>query len=264
MTPQSAAIELLERLATLRGDPLLISAHEMAEWPVDAIAALKVQKLISKAPAGSSAVCPGCEEQCVMSVHTIPAPAGKSSGFVVCDKRDDINRVAVSIDRLLRWRCSVEAVCGFVADCLNLRQSSARADAVDLRQIGIVTGKKRSQMLCLRVGSRLDLVAGRTALPLDDLISFDNGVYRLNSIAITQIVDASDITDTRYTPSATRREARKLETQARYKKWQRAYRSLTKTRPDMSDTWYAKQIAKSAEGDGKDSGTIRKHIRTTK
>ena len=72
----------------------------------------------------SGAVCPGCEQQCVMPVQIMAGSADPSSAFIVCDQRDDINRVPVDVERLTGWQTSVNAVCDFVAACLGLRCSS--------------------------------------------------------------------------------------------------------------------------------------------
>ena len=64
----------------------------------------------------------------------------------------------------------------------------------------------------------------------------------------------------RYTPSTTRREAHARDTQARYARWQTAYRALKQRRPQMSDVCYARQIAKLAVAAGCHASTIRKHM----
>lgn len=61
--------------------------------------------------------------------------------------------------------------------------------------------------------------------------------------------------------STVRRDARKLVTQAMYKEWQKAYRAAVRTRPNMPDTWYAQQIAKSDAGKRRSAETIRKHMK---
>ena len=68
--------------------------------------------------------------------------------------------------------------------------------------------------------------------------------------------------DPRYTPRNSRREARKLETQARYKSWRKKYRDLKKRRPNMSDVWYARQIAGQEISAGRSADIIRKHMKT--
>ena len=105
---------------------------------------------------------------------------------------------------------------------------------------------------CWAFGTRGDvtLVVADTAVALADLIDFDRGAYVLDTAAIRHLVDAATTADPRYMPSTTRREARTLDTQARYARWQTAYRALKQQRPRMSDVWYARQIATQAVAAG--------------
>ena len=50
------------------------------------------------------------------------------------------------------------------------------------------------------------------------------------------------------------------DSQARYARWQTAYRALKQRRPQMSDVWYASQIAKQAVAAGCQADTIRRHM----
>ena len=83
---------------------------------------------------------------------------------------------------------------------------------------------------------------------------------RLDTAAIRHLVDAATTADPRYTPSTTRREAHTLDTQARYGRWQTAYRALKQRRPRMSDVWYARQLAKQTVAAGCQADTIRRHM----
>jgi hypothetical protein len=100
MTPIDPLFELLGRVGASQGNAVLLSAEELHQWPSAAVKAMKSQKLILKARPAKSASCPGCEENCVMPVHNLPAKGGASSSFIVCDKRSDINRVPVSPARV--------------------------------------------------------------------------------------------------------------------------------------------------------------------
>lgn len=71
---------------------MLVSAEELGQWPAAAAAALKPQGLLAKARPAASAICPGCERECTMPVHPIPAGPLAPTSFIVCDKRSDINR----------------------------------------------------------------------------------------------------------------------------------------------------------------------------
>lgn len=261
MTPQAAVIELLERVGVAR--EILISDYELSQWPSEAVSAMKSQKLIARARAGSSAVCPGCERECVMPVHTVPVVTGKPEPFIVCDKRSDINRVKVPTNRLTQWQCRVDTVCGFIMDSLGLRRNDKALDSVDLWGIGIAKGNKRTQMLCLQADNDgvLTLVAGGNTVPLADAIDFRDGAYLLDGATIRQLVDSASAVDSRYTPTNAKREARKLDTQTLYESWQKKYRSLKKTHPNKSDVWYSQQIAKLDIAKGRNANTIKKKMK---
>ena len=58
-----------------------------------------------------------------------------------------------------------------------------------------------------------------------------------------------------------KREARKLDTQARHDALRKEYRKLKRSSPNNSDVWYSRQIAKMKIGKGISAETIRKIIR---
>ncbi len=261
MTPQSALTELLARVGAAQGAAVLVSEEELSQWPATAVAAMKSQKLIAKARPAASAICPGCERECVMPVHTPPTATGSTVSFIVCDKRSDINRVPVSANRLVQWRCNADAVCGFVAACLGLRRSEKGAVSASLWHIGMAAGGKRSQILCLQTDGVLNVVAGNGAVPLTDLIGFDQGAYSLDGARVRQLVDAATTADNRYTPSNAKREVRKQNTLAMHKRWQKAYQALKRKNRGKSDVWYSMQIAKTGDAQGRSAETIRKHMK---
>jgi hypothetical protein len=263
MTPETALIELLARVGARGGAAVFVSAEELDLWPALAVAAMKVQGLLRKAHPAVSTVCPGCEQQCVMPVHTVPAGRRSGASFIVCDKRSDINRVHVSTGRLKLWRCDADALVGFIAACLGLRRSNQPPSAAGVLNVGMVQGEKRRQMLSLRVdGAEWFLVSADSTLPLAELVAYDGGEYFVDAAMVRQLVDSATTADQRYTPSNARREARKLNTRAMYESWRRAYRDLKKRRLHMSDVWYAQQIAKLTIGAGRSAETIRRRMKT--
>ncbi len=207
--------------------------------------------------------CDGCEERCTNKpVVVYPTQEGKLGlAFIVCDELEDMGRIKVSFDRMRQWQSNTDAVCAFVATSLGLRRSDKRAVGTDLWEIGVTTGNKRSQMLCLKADGVLSLVAGGNALPLAELIRYENSAYSLDGGMIRQLVDAATTADNRYTPSNAKREARKLDTQSMYESWQKEYRSLKKRRRNMPDVWYSKQIAKMPIANGRTAGTIKKNMK---
>lgn len=261
MTPEGSLIALLARVGARHGAAVFISGEELRQWPATAVGAMKAQTLLVPARPAVSVVCPGCEEDCVMPVQTIPRANGPAASFIVCDKRSDINRVSVSAARLSQWRCDAEAVCTFIAASLGLRRSDQAPTDSGVVPIGMATGKTRSQLLCLRADGELTLVAGDQAMPLADLVRFDDGRYSVDPSTIGRLADAATTADPRYTPSRARRETRKLDTQKMYDAWRKAYRDLKQRRPKMSDVWYAQQISKLDIANDRDAATIRKHLK---
>ena len=256
-----ALLGLLDRVGASQGEVALVTDEELLQWPKAAVKAMKSQKLIVKAPPAASAICPGCESNCVMPVHSLSVATEKTSSFIVCDKRDDINRVPVPAARLIQWQCSTDLVCRFVASSLGLRSPARQADIAGRWEIGIVCGEKRSQMLCLEACDTLMLVAGSSRAPLAECIEFHEGAYSLDAVQIRRLADSATTADDRYTPSNARREARKLDTKAMYESWQKEYRKLRREKHGMSDVWYSLKIAKMEIAKGRDADTIRKHMK---
>ena len=261
MKPVDALIELLDRVGANHGAAVLVNDDELRQWPSEAVKAMQSQRIVAKARPAASAICPGCEHECVMPVHTVPAAARSAVSFIVCDKRSDINRVPVSAGRLIQWQCNAELVCGFIAASLGLRRSDRQTANADLWEIGIAIGNKRRQMLCLQADGGLTLVVGGNKVPLAELIAFCDGQYSLDGDIIRRMVDAATTADNRYTPSQAKREARKLETQELHASWQKEYRKLKRIKPGKTDSWYAQQIAKMDIAQNRDPETIRKNMK---
>ena len=85
MKPIDALLELLGRVGACGGAPIHIADEELNQYPTAAVAAIKKQKLILKAPPASSVACPGCEFDCIMPVHTPQVSTGRPEPFIVCD-----------------------------------------------------------------------------------------------------------------------------------------------------------------------------------
>lgn len=263
MNPLDTLIELIERIGANNGVMIHVSANDLEEWPDEALSALKKQKLLIKAKPASSAICPGCERDCVMPVYIIPANANlPARAFISCDKRDDTSRVAIPFEKLNRWQCHINMLCQFIALNLKLHQTQQSAANDRLHMIGMASGNKRSQMLCLETGGVLSLVAGNNKMPLIELIGYHDGAYTLDESLIHQLIDNSTTADDRYTPSNARRESRKLDTAAMHESWQKEYRALKKRCRGMSDVWYSQQIAKLEIANGRKAETIRKNMKS--
>ena len=260
MTPREALLDLVARVGARDGAAVRVSETDLRQWPAEAVRALKAHRLLVRARPARTVVCPGCEADCVMPVQTIPAGPREAVRFIVCDKRSDINRVALTTAHVDQWKCDGEALARFVVEQLGLRRSRHRADDSGTRPLGLAAGDTRHQMLGIRTRGDVTLVVADTVVALAELLDFTRGAYVLDTAAIRHLVDAATRADPRYTPNQARRQARTLDTQARYARWQKAYRALRKRRPHMSNVWYARQIARQAVADGCRADTIRKRM----
>ncbi len=259
MSPEDAFAALALGVGAHFPNAVHFSEEELSGWPHAAVAALKAQKLLVKARTATSAICPGCEQQCAMPVQVQSDGEHRSDPFVVCDKRTDIGRVAIRPEQLRQWRCDEEVLCRFVADSLGLRRTSTASAVPDLLRVGISRGERRAQMIELRPGGEPLIVVADQAVALSQVVVFEQGCYGLDGEAIGRLVDAST-GDERHTRSTARREARKAETQRLHEGWQRAYRRLRKEHPGKSNVWYSEKIARTEGGSRHSPETIRKHM----
>ena len=181
--------------------------------------------------------------------------------WVVCDKRGDINRVPVSVDRLGQWRTSAGILGRFVAEGLSLRWRGWKAEEGGELEIGVITGEKPGKTLKLRIEGELAFVRGTSALALSKVLVFRDGGFALEGTRIRRWVDATAADERPVASSHIRREVGKRDTRKKHKDWQKAYRALRREKPGMTDVWYSRQIAKSGLGGGHRPDTIRKNMK---
>ena len=189
MTPEDALIELLDRLAAMQGDPVLINAVELSQWPDQAITAMKAQKLITKARPASSALCTGCEEECLMPVHTVPSPSGDTALFIICNKRDDISRVPVPSDRLEQWQISGDTVADLLTELLGLQRSRPGNSSPGRWEIGLLRGTKHASHLVLLAREKLTLTLAGHSIALDEVLRLEGSQFKVDKRRLARLVD---------------------------------------------------------------------------
>lgn len=187
MTPAETLRELLERIGASQGAAALIDEEELSQWPAEAVRALQSHKLLVRASPAASVVCPGCEQQCTMPVHTVSDGRGNAASFVVCDKRNDINRVPISAERLSQWRASLAALGGLVARFFDITGTGTVSG--QRCELGVLRGRKHSSHLVLEADNELSLhLAGHT-VALADYLALEGKSLRLDKQAIIRLVD---------------------------------------------------------------------------
>lgn len=255
----NAVRELLRCLGT-DGDST-IPWEQVRRWPEGAIDTFQKAGWLKPGDLAETVECPGCEESCPMLVEIFPAAGGQAiRAFVACENRN-FGRVKIPPARLQQWHLTQGQLARWIADTLTLRFSGKRLDGGKLLELGLVSGEKRAQMLCLHTTDELALVAGSNSIPLVEAIQLIDGALSLDASLIRQLVDSAATGDARYTPNTARRDVRKLETAAMHEQWRKEYRALKKTRTNMSDVWYSQQIAKMECAHGRSAGTIKKNMK---
>jgi hypothetical protein len=223
MTPQDSFFELLARLGASKGATLLISEEELSYWPQAAVTAMKSEKLLVKGCPAISVVCPGCEQECVMPVHIRPTETRVAAPFIVCDKRSDINRVAVPISRLEQWQASGLAIADLLAALLDLRRPDPGDTPTGRWEVGVFKGAKGSSHLVLWADGRLTLTLAGHSIALADILAFESDGFKLDKRTLVQLVD-KPIAGAGDAESATQRRARlKKRVQTEKDKGNRAF-----------------------------------------
>ncbi len=99
--------KLAERLQVFGAD--IISADEIADWPTGKLDELVEAGVLAEIQPSKGVVCHECEENCFIEpdIRTNPE-TGKTTGVLVCPRREDIGRIDVDLDRLRQWEISGE------------------------------------------------------------------------------------------------------------------------------------------------------------
>lgn len=189
MTPEATLIELLERVGTRLGESVVISAYELSTWPDIAVAAMKSQRLLTKARPATSAVCPGCERECVMPVHVLTDSVRAPDAFIVCDKRSDINRVPVPVSHLEQWRTSGDSIAKLLSGLLGLHHSEASGTDAVRWEVGMLKGARHSSHLVLVADGRLTLSLAGHSIPLTDVLTLEGGIFNVDRRLLARLVD---------------------------------------------------------------------------
>lgn len=236
MTPQTALIELLQRLGARSGAAVFVSDRELLEWSSAAVALMKAQGLITKSMLATSTVCFGCEQACVMPVHVLTTKARQPEAFIVCDKRCDINRVSVSVDQLEQWQATGESVAALLAQLLGLQRSGGSSGDATHWEVGMLKGVKHSSHLKLVADGRLTLALAGHSIPVTEVLTFAGKTFKVDRRRLTRLVDrpvagAGDVES-----SAQRRERLKKRVKGLKAQGVKAFMKIVAEEEGISDT----------------------------
>lgn len=164
--------ELLARVGAAPDGIAFVGQSELSTWPAREVDILKEQGMLVAAAPAHSAVCPGCERQCTMPVHV---PPSADAGFVVCDKRPDINRVPLSLEQLRRWQASGEATSAALTRLLALRLTEAAPTGARRWPVGMLKKGAQAGPLVLGAQDGLVLSVAGHSLPIGEVLGWRRG-----------------------------------------------------------------------------------------
>ena len=257
---------LFDLLAHLRAEnkAIIISWDTVQQWPEGSLNTFLQLGLLIPAPAAQSIECDACENHCFMDVitlvHNDPA---LTRAFIVCDDADmqsQMGRVKIPLVRLQQWQASVKHLSQVIADLLGLKDKITFTANQVVIKLGMLKAQKGRRWVTLN-GSDLSLEINQRTLPVDELLYFDGKQLVIDQNSIDGLLNSEPLNPgKKYTPSTTKREARKLGTQAMYQDWKDEYLRLKKQHPNNPDTWCAVKISKMDIAKSKDAETIRKNM----
>lgn len=187
MTGNDALEELLGRLAASYDGSVFFFAAELRRWPKAAVSAFNKAGLLTQATPANSTTCDGCEQQCHMPVEVVRR-AGRSAAFVMCDKRHDIARVEVPLERLDRWQASGEAMATALANVLGIHRPLNAVTQTKRWDLGRLRSK-RVEPVVLTIVDALTLEVAGHSLPLVEMLSLKAGRLEIDRRRLVDHVD---------------------------------------------------------------------------
>lgn len=267
MTENILLRSILDRLGNNDKDFALFTINETKAWFDNAIELFVKNGILQSIQPAKVIECPGCEEGCMMQINILPGKNKRSSRkFISCDKRNDIGRISVDFEQLKQWQISSELLAKTISKLLELTTTPKKDSKNKQWLLGMFKGKKRNDYVTLTINNGVFLNIAGHSIPLAEVLNFKKRKLTIDKNELIKLTDNPIAKNQRYEPSTVKREAGKLETQARYKSWQNLYPKLKKKYPSMSDVWYSQQIAKSElaikpNGGRYSAKYIRKHIK---
>lgn len=124
-----------------------------------------------------------------MPVHTRTHETRGPASFIVCDKRDDINQVAVPAERLRQWRCNAHAIADLIAGLLGLRRPDSGDSAGVRCEVGMFKGRKHSSHIVLLAEGRFTLCVAGHSIALADILTLEGNSFKLDKQTLIRAVD---------------------------------------------------------------------------
>ncbi|MBY0545020.1 MAG: hypothetical protein K2Q14_05670 [Gammaproteobacteria bacterium] len=185
---------LLEQIFYRLGNKasVLFSMDDIAEWPSSFVKVLKDSNILKQSSPGNSTICRGCEENCFMPVEIFPEADNRPArAFISCDKRDDIGRIPVDLERLKQWKISMEALATALANLLQITNPTIRLTDGNKWHLGTLKGKKQNHQspVFLFYENEMLLSISGHLIPLLNVITFTQDQLILDKSTLVYCID---------------------------------------------------------------------------
>lgn len=124
-----------------------------------------------------------------MPVHTLTHEGRIPDSFIVCDKRDDINRVPLPISLLEQWQVTGASIAELVASLLGLRRPDVGERSTERWEVGVLKGAKHSSHVVLLAEGRLSLSLAGHSIALSEILVIEGSNFKLDKRALIRLVD---------------------------------------------------------------------------
>ena len=202
-------------------DDCVIGWEQTRRWPKGAIEVFQRAGWLKATHAAATVECPGCEENCFMSVQFSPAPPGQTAApYVACETRSEMGKVKIPHARLQQWQLTQAQIARWISTALHLRSKPEKEPASATFKLGNVQGKQRLAELHLDLNEAVSLKASGHTLPLSEIVFLADGEPGIDQAAIVAMVDlpparvpkAKGSTKKRITPVSADQEDLKIGT----------------------------------------------------
>jgi hypothetical protein len=209
MTETGLLKHIFERLSRAGSGEEIFGADEAARWPENVLEVLVKFGVLGRAESAQVIECDGCERNCFMSVHVLPAESNRPArAFISCDKRDDIGRVPVELGRLAQWRITGGMLASAVAQMLGFTNAPLE-DGVGRRwTLGRPKGKEYKGLVTLSLDGGVTLTVADQSMPLANVLKLSRRGLRADKDVVLRLVDG----DTRQPASGVGSVAWRMQT----------------------------------------------------
>ncbi len=222
MTLDDVLQEIVEQLGSDGDTP--VAWEQVRDWPEGALELFEKARWLKPTVAASSVECPGCEDNCYMPVHVLPAHKGqRARAYVACDQREDTGRVRIPIPHLRQWQIDDVELARWVGGALKLKGKPRRQSTGRAYMLGTLQGQEQRALLELEIADGVSLKASGHSLPLLEAVSCEQGVPGVDRDAVLGLVDSPPASKTKASKGAGRgdKSARRTDAEMGSAEWRR-------------------------------------------